>query len=1073
MNHPRCLFLLFIVCGSPVVSGAEGNNQPKPLPTEKWSEVIPADKNLSPEWEQSLFERGSPSSYAGDALMNIGMPVGGVTTGALVYLGGDGKLWNWDIFNRPLNGVMPRMIQYKDRSWHGRPKGIEVWQGGNYIDPIRDQPSPFDQGFALKVTVDGKEQVRTLDRKGWKDVVFSGAYPFGTVSYSDPDCPVKVTLEAYSPFVPLGYDDSSYPATIMNYRVENTSTNKVEVAIGGWLENPVLVDTIGAYPGALRTNSVVTSNNLAMLVSKAVDPTDGKQTRPDIVFEDFEKATYEGWEVEGTAFGEGPVARKDVPAHVGDTAMQGERALNSHASAPGDTSVPADPAKDSGTRDTAKGKLTSKPFTIERNFITFLIGGGGSPQTAVRLLVDGEVARTAAGPNSSVMRESKWDVTTLAGKTAQLEVIDQSDSAVWGHIGVDNIAFRDMVTPLEKQRDWGSMALAAIGAGRGSAQLSPPPEQSVFAAGGPASASSPADQPLIGGVAQSLSLEPGASGTMPFVVAWHFANTIESVKGAETGHGYGKRFKDAAEVAQNVAGNFNRLDQTTRLWNATWYDSTLPYWFLERSIIPLGSLASPTCCRFADGRFYTYEGIRSCWGHPNHVWHYAQAHARLFPELEQDVIERVWYGFGFKPDGSMAYRGEYGGDSAIDGHCGVILAVLRAHQTNPDGEFLTRLWPRVKKSIEYANANDRDGDGLLDTPKLTTLDEPWHGVIPWTSSLYIAALKAGEQMALEMGDPEFAADCRQRAEKGRAAMDTKLFNGEWFVQIPDPENPKKLGAYETVHIDQVMGQGWAWQVGLGRVLNENTTHSALRSLWKYNFARNLDAFDAQADPKGRPYYADGEGGMIMTANALGRETPYGVYSEFACYLNETMNGFEYQVAAHMIAEGMVKEGLAVLKTLDERYDGNKRNPFNEVECGDHYARSMASYGALIAISGFEYDGPARRIGFAPRLTPENFKAPFTAAEGWGSYRQRFVGGKMEVGLEVKHGQVPLRAMSLVPPSGMVLRKVSASLGGRAAAAIVSTSEGRSEVVFEPAITVRAGQSLDLALSEGDQTAENQ
>jgi uncharacterized protein (DUF608 family) len=281
------------------------------------------------------------------------------------------------------------------------------------------------------------------------------------------------------------------------------------------------------------------------------------------------------------------------------------------------------------------------------------------------------------------------------------------------------------------------------------------------------------------------------------------------------------------------------------------------------------------------------------------------------------VIERVWYGFGFKPNGSMAYRGEYGGDSAIDGHCGVILAVLRAHQTNPDGEFLRRLWPRVKKSIEYANTRDRDGDGLLDTPMLTTLDEPWHGVIPWTSSLYIAALKAGEQMGTEMGDAEFAADCRQRAEKGRAAMDAKLFNGEWFVQIPDPENPKKLGAYETVHIDQVMGQGWAWQVGLGRVLNEDTTRSALRSLWKYNFARNLDAYDAQADPKGRPYYADGEGGMILTANALGRETPYGVYSQFACYLNETMNGFEYQVAAHMIAEGMVKEGLAVLKTLDE------------------------------------------------------------------------------------------------------------------------------------------------------------
>ena len=1061
-NSP--ILLLCVFAGLSASLHGESTSKFKSLPTEKWSGVIPSEKNLPREWEQSLVERGAPGSYSGDALMNIGMPVGGITTGALVYLGGDGKLWNWDIFNRPLNGVMPRMIQYKDRSWHGRPKGIEVWQGGNYIDPIRDQPSPFDQGFALKVTADGKEQVRTLDRKGWKDVVFTGAYPFGTVSYSDPDCPVKVTLEAYSPFVPLNYDDSSYPATIMKYRVENTSTSKVEVAIGGGLENPVLIDTIGAYPGVLRTNSVVTSDNLTMLVSKAVDPTDGKLTRPDIVFEDFEKPTYEGWKVEGTAFGEGPVAKQDVPAHVGETSMQGERAVNSHASAPGDESVPPDPAKDSAKRDTAKGKLTSKPFTIERNFITFLIGGGGSPETAVRLLVDGQVARTAAGPSSSVMRESKWDVTSLVGKTAQIEVVDQSDSAVWGHIGVDNVAFRDMVTPLKKQRDWGSMALAAIGEGRGTAQLAPPPKESVFAGGGPASASSPADQPLIGGVVQSLNLEPGASGTMPFVVAWHFANTIETIKGAETGHGYGKRFADAAEVARHVAGNFDRLDRTTRLWNATWYDSTLPYWFLERSIIPLGSLASPTCYRFADGRFYTYEGIRSCWGHPNHVWHYAHAHARLFPELEQDVIERVWYGFGFKPDGSMAYRGEFGGDSAIDGHCGVILAALRAHQTNPDGEFLKRVWPRVKKSIEYANANDRDGDGLLDTPKLTTLDEPWHGMIPWTSSLYIAALKAGEQMALEMGDAEFAADCRVRAEKGRAAMDAKLFNGEWFVQIPDPENPNKLGAYETVHIDQVMGQGWAWQVGLGRVLNEDTTRSALRSLWRYNFARNLDAFDAQADPKGRPYYADGEGGMILTAHALGRETPYGVYSEFACYLNETMNGFEYQVAAHMIAEGMVKEGLAVLKTLDERYDGNKRNPFNEVECGDHYARSMASYGALIAISGFEYDGPKRHIGFAPRLTPENFKAPFTAAEGWGSYSQKITDGTLRADLALKYGRVPLRTMSLVPPAGHTPQKVSASLNGKPVPATLRSKDGLAEVVFDPELTVSEGQNLEIVLA---------
>jgi hypothetical protein len=179
-----------------------------------------------------------------------------------------------------------------------------------------------------------------------------------------------------------------------------------------------------------------------------------------------------------------------------------------------------------------------------------------------------------------------------------------------------------------------------------------------------------------------------------------------------------------------------------------------------------------------------------------------------------------------------------------------------------------------------------------------------------------------------------------------------------------------------------------------------------------------------------------------------------------------MNGFEYQVAAHMIAEGMVKEGLAVLKTLDDRYDGNKRNPFNEVECGDHYARSMASYGALIAISGFEYSGPERHIGFAPRLTPENFKAPFTAAEGWGGYSQKISGGTLRAELSVKHGKVPLGSISLVPPSAKVPHKVSAALDGKSLAASLSEKGGSALVAFDPEITVDAGQKLEVTISPG-------
>src|SRR5437762_8213515 len=97
-----------------------------------------------------------------------------------------------------------------------------------------------------------------------------------------------------------------------------------------------------------------------------------------------------------------------------------------------------------------------------------------------------------------------------------------------------------------------------------------------------------------------------------------------------------------------------------------------------------------------------------------------------------------------------------------------------------------------------------------------------------------------------------------------------------------------------------------------------------------------------------------------------------------------MTGFEYQAAWHMIAEGLLLEGLAVTRAIHDRYHPSRRNPWNEVECGDHYARSMAAYGIFLAACGFEYLGPNAHLAFAPRLTPENFKAAFTPAEAGGT-----------------------------------------------------------------------------------------
>ena len=124
-----------------------------------------------------------------------------------------------------------------------------------------------------------------------------------------------------------------------------------------------------------------------------------------------------------------------------------------------------------------------------------------------------------------------------------------------------------------------------------------------------------------------------------------------------------------------------------------------------------------------------------------------------------------------------------------------------------------------------------------------------------------------------------------------------------------------------------------------------------------------------------------------------------------------MNGFEYQVAGHMIWEGMVQEGLAITRAIHDRYHASRRNPWNEVECGDHYARAMASYGVFLAACGYEYHGPKGYLAFAPRLSPENFRAAFTTAEGWGTFSQRRERRQQRETIELKYGKLRLRTLA--------------------------------------------------------------
>src|SRR5438094_9877699 len=110
----------------------------------------------------------------------------------------------------------------------------------------------------------------------------------------------------------------------------------------------------------------------------------------------------------------------------------------------------------------------------------------------------------------------------------------------------------------------------------------------------------------------------------------------------------------------------------------------------------------------------------------------------------------------------------------------------------------------------------------------------------------------------------------------------------------------------------------------------------------------------------------------------------------------------------MIYEGMIDEAFAIIKGARDRYDGAPRspmprNPWNEIECGGHYARALANWSILLGLSGFEYDGPAKSLRFAPRYTPENFKSFFTGPVGWGTLKQTRTGSRQRNEIAVLDG----------------------------------------------------------------------
>lgn len=542
------------------------------------------------------------------------------------------------------------------------------------------------------------------------------------------------------------------------------------------------------------------------------------------------------------------------------------------------------------------------------------------------------------------------------------------------------------------------------------------------------------DQDPMGALSVKAVLKPGEKHCFNFYLTWNFPNRF-AWSSENVGNYYSTLYPDSWKSAMEFIPKVGEYEKRTLSFVNAFLSSSYPDVVKEAALFNLAVLRSQTVFRIKDGHMLGWEGVMdhygSCAGSCTHVWNYEVATPFLFGDLARTMRD-VEFRYAMNPDGAMDFRVNLPlgskpdpGQIAADGQMGCIMKLYREWQLSGDDAFLREYWPACKSALSFAwkeKGWDGNQDGVMEGSQHNTMDVNYFGPNPQMGFWYMGALRAAEEMAKAMKDKEFAKKCRSLFEKGSAWMDANLFNGEYYEhKITDPETfeflpedsdkipPFQLG--KGCLVDQLVGQYMAHICGLGYLGDKNHIQKTLQSVMKYNYIPDVSGeFNNM-----RSYVMGHEAALMMASWPKGRlEVPFP-------YFPEAMTGFEYCAAVGMIQEGMVDDGLKCIKAIRDRFDGAKRNPFDEPECGKHYARSMASWASVLALSDFHYSGVDKTMSFT--RTPGKYFWSNGSAFGLCEV------STSSVKLEVLKGSVELNAFYLSGMTKPIAKKISIPEGG--------------------------------------------
>ncbi|HVL22719.1 MAG TPA: GH116 family glycosyl-hydrolase [Thermomicrobiales bacterium] len=863
-------------------------------------------------------------TYTGEALRAVAMPLGGLGTGTIA-LAGDGSLRQWQIHNQinHLACVPHSFFAVWAHPASGEPVARVLQSAALYDTPDPTPPPPPTSNDHV-VPLCHRRLMQRLP--GVAEIEYTGEYPIATLRYHDSALPVRVSMEAFNPFVPLDADASGIPVVIFNLTVENPSPEPVAVSLLASLQNAV------------------------------------------------------GW---------------DGVAPIFDTRCE-------------------------------------------------LYGG---------------------------------NVNALDGTT----VVMASDRLPGDHPGFGTMALTAQARDVSAQPQWSDLSTF----------------WADFARDGRFDATS-RDTPSVAGrtwngaLAVPFTLPPGESHSIPFSIAWHFPNRLvdtaqlgllglrDENRQHRIGNRYATRFASASDVARHVGDHLDELTAQTRLARDTFFDTTLPPALIETVTSQMSIVRSPTCFWTEDGRFYGFEGCNGastshhtlpyggcCPLNCTHVWNYEMALARLFPDLERSMRDVEWdvqqHPTGYLPhrvllplDLPRPWDRRLGGPDkpALDGLLGAILKTWREYRASGDAAWLAHVWPSVVTALDYVwTTFDPDHTGVIEAEQPNTYDISIFGANTFIGTLYLAALRAVEEMATLQDDAERATACRETFARGRDALERRLWNGSYYIQEVDLTTHPEQNWATGCHSDHLLGQWWAHVLDLGHLLDPAHLRTAARSIVENNFRESFVNL-----PEGeRRFVSDDDHGLIVCTwpNGGRPDVP-------TRYSDEVWTGLEYEVAGLLLYDGDTDLAMQLIDAVRARHDGTRGNPWNDIECGDHYVRALASWALLEAASGFTYEAARAEIGIAPVFDPERYRAPFVARDGYGTLAQTIRDGAQTVTLDARHGTLTLERLRL--HASEAPGEVRVSLDGAPRPATLTTGDAHAEITFAEPLTIAAGQQLAVTLT---------